>query len=184
MNWRIRLFPPSTVWESSPPPPRDPASDVASPVPRPWYQRPAWWIAVGGLIIIVIGALTDGDRPGGVKASDHDRSGPAGTPEPHTGRPEAHTGRELNLFWHYERDLRAMLRYELDSVGRLRRDVGLGRVETAARHFVFKQMAEGVAVLAGPLQLTEAERQAWIRMLPVLQQDEQRPIWQRAGVRR
>jgi hypothetical protein len=63
-------------------------------------------------------------------------------------------------------------------------DVGRDAVVDAQSACHAGQFERAVERLAPFFNLTPAERQAWIVMLPVLQQDENRPTWQKAGVRR
>jgi len=114
---------------------------------------------------------------------------PVRTDEPDRTHAQAATSkdRSLNLFWHYERDLRWMLQGSTYPAcwSRLAQDVGCSTIQEVQRFAILqKDYTKAVAVLSGHLRLTEAEQQAWRQMLPILQADEERPTWQKAGVRR
>jgi hypothetical protein len=107
------------------------------------------------------------------------------TDDPMTTRPRPTEDRALNLLWHYERDLRALVRGTHLCPTRLSRDVGCQRLQDAQRRILIDHdYAAGVDLLTADLRLNLQERQAWITMLPILHADEERPSWQKAGVQR
>jgi hypothetical protein len=101
----------------------------------------------------------------------------------------------LNLFWHYERDLRVgVCRGEIRSAWKLEGDVGYDAISGAYRVFSSSAPGDGsrltdrsgdaVKILAKALRLSPAEQQAWTAALPLLCQYELSSSWQKARVRR
>jgi hypothetical protein len=98
--------------------------------------------------------------------------------------PPPDNGRELNLLWHYERELRVgVCRGDVAAAFTLVDDIGYDYVEAAMRAYISPQGSDGaVRVLASALHLSPAEQEAWKIMLSELCRYEFSPSWQKAGV--
>jgi hypothetical protein len=94
------------------------------------------------------------------------------------------TGRELNLFRYYEPSLRLLLRGDSRDGGLLGEDLGSAALYAFRVTLANGDFTRAVNVLSTKLHLTEGERVAWTRELPLLMLDENRPSWQKAGVQR